>query len=96
MMIYTGIGKIVFNDNEYETFIELNPEDGELLASIPQSRDLINVLIGDNEIFKNNYFITDFSCNLPNGKISSKSIDHLLLQKISPGTFSINDSMSFS
>lgn len=91
-MNYTGIGKIIFKGKKYETFIELNPIDGEILALIPQSRDLIYALLGDKKVFDDLYSITDFKCNLPNGSINSKSIKYLQLKKISPGSFSIYDS----
>lgn len=91
-MIYTGISKIIIKGNEYEAFIELNPEDAEILTRIPQNSDLVNSLIGDKDIFDIDYCITDFSCFLPNGKLTSHSIDHLQIKRINPGTFSIYDS----
>lgn len=93
-MIYTGEGEILFKNQLYKGYIELDPENEEIRAKIPQDREVADYfsILQDSSIFEDDYSIENFSCNLPNGKIFTDKIQYLLLRNLNPGSLSVFDS----
>ena len=93
-MVYTGEGEILFKNQLYRGYIELDPENEEIRVKIPQDREISDYfsILQDSSIFEDDYSIENFSCNLPNGKIFTDEIQYLLLRNLNPGSLSVFDS----
>ena len=91
-MNYTGTGKIQILGIEYESWVELDPQNGIIQVKIPQKNDLIRSLIGNYDIFNDSFEIKDFKCILPYGHVTTSALSNLHLTSIRPGTWSVFDS----